>query len=50
MSDKRLKKGQVVTWRGVKYRITHVYQIELRLESISYPGVFHMVTFGQVQS
>ena len=46
-----LRKGVVVRWHGDGlYRIDRVYRTgELRIESIAYPGVFHMATAGAVR-
>lgn len=44
-----MKKGDRVVWRGGLYRITHAYSVEYRIESIAYPGVFHIVGKSRVK-
>lgn len=41
------RKGDLVRWRGrgeQLYKVNRVMQSELRIESVEYPGVFHMVS------
>ena len=42
------RKGMRVHWRGCRYRITHVYLTDVRIESIDNPGVAQRVSPGQL--
>lgn len=44
-----LRRGDVVRWRSGSYRVERVYQTEARIESVEYPGAFHLVSRTQLE-
>lgn len=45
-----LRKGDVVRWRFGNYRVERVYLTEARIESVEFPGAFHLVSRGQLEA